>query len=78
MAQFIDHGANLHARDEDICSTSLGWAAKFGQKPMVELLLQRGARPNLPEDLPWATPRAWAERRGHTEIVDLLQLRGAT
>ena len=30
-ALFIDHGADLHARDEDICSTPLGWAAKFGQ-----------------------------------------------
>ena len=37
-AQFIDHGANLDARDEDICSTPLGWAAKFNQRPMVELL----------------------------------------
>src|SRR5207253_5253975 len=22
---FLDHGANIHARDEDICSTPLGW-----------------------------------------------------
>ena len=28
---FIEHGADLHARDEDICSTPLGWAAKFGK-----------------------------------------------
>lgn len=69
---FIDHGANLHARDEDLCSTPLGWAAKYGQKPMVELLLQRGAKLNLPEDPPWATPVAWAKRRGHLELVELL------
>lgn len=74
---FLDHGANLHARDEDICSTPLGWAAKFGQKPMVELLLARGAKPNLPDDPSWATPLAWATRRGHSEIAELLRNRGA-
>ncbi len=75
---FIDHGADLHARDEDICSTPLGWTAKFGQLPMVELLLSRGAKPNLPDDPPWATPLAWATRRGHDTIVTLLQQHGAT
>lgn len=72
-ALFIDHGADLHARDEDICSTPLAWAAKFGQIRMVEFLLKRGARLNLPDDPPWATPLAWATRRGHHEIVELLK-----
>ncbi|MCW5556735.1 MAG: ankyrin repeat domain-containing protein [Verrucomicrobiae bacterium] len=72
-AIFLDHGADLHARDEDICSTPLGWAAKFGQKPMVEFLLERGAKPNRPDDPPWATPLAWATRRGHPEIVGVLK-----
>lgn len=76
-ALFLDHGANLHARDEDICSTPLGWAAQSGQKPMVKLLLQRGAKPNLPDDPPWATPLAWAIRRGHDETADLLRQNGA-
>lgn len=70
---FLDHGADLHARDEDICSTPLGWAAKFGQIRMVEFFLKRGAKLNLPDDPPWATPLAWATRRGHHEIVDLLK-----
>jgi ankyrin repeat protein len=70
---FIDHGADLHARDEDICSTPLGWAAKFGQTAMVELLLRRGAKPTLPDDPVWATPLAWAMRRGHPQIVELLK-----
>jgi ankyrin repeat protein len=77
---FLDHGADLHARDEDICSTPLAWAAKFGKTNMVELLLQHDARPNLPDeqpDLAWATPLAWATRRGHAEIVDILQQHGA-
>jgi ankyrin repeat protein len=79
-AIFIEHGADLHARDEDICSTPLGWAAKFGKIEMVELLLKAGAKPNPPGDLPdfaWATPLAWATRRGHTEIVELLKKHGA-
>ncbi len=74
---FLDHGADLHARDEDICSTPLGWAAKFGRLAMVELLLKRGARINLPDDPRWATPLAWATRRGHGEIVELLKSHGA-
>lgn len=72
-ALFIDHGADVHARDEDICSTPLGWAAKFGKPRMAELLLSRGAQPNLPDDPEWATPLAWARRRGHSEVVELLE-----
>jgi ankyrin repeat protein len=74
---FIEHGADLHARDEDICSTPLGWAAKFGSIRMVEFLLARGAKPNLPDDPPWATPLAWATRRGHAQIVELLKQHAA-
>ncbi|MGH9662079.1 MAG: ankyrin repeat domain-containing protein [Bryobacteraceae bacterium] len=74
---FLDHGADLDARDDDICSTPLGWAAKFGKTSMVELLLRRGARPNLPGDPPWATPLAWARRRGHDAVVELLTRHGA-
>ena len=70
--QFLDHGADLSARDEDLSSTPLGWAAKNGQLEMVELLLERGAKVSLPDDPPWATPLAWANRRGHREIADLL------
>ena len=36
---FLDRGADLDARDEDIRSTPLGWAAKFGRLSMVELFL---------------------------------------
>ncbi len=77
-ALFLDHGADLEARDEDICSTPLAWAAKFGKVLMVELLLSRGAKPNLPDDPPWATPLAWATRRGQGEVVGLLQRHGTT
>jgi len=71
-AIFIDHGADLHARDEELCSTPLGYAARAGRTRMVEFLLRRGARPNLPDDPAWATPLARATRQGHHEIVRLL------
>jgi ankyrin repeat protein len=74
---FLDHGAELDARDEDIRSTPLGWAAKFGSLPMVELLLERGAKPNLPDDPAWASPLRWAVRRGHAEVAELLKRHGA-
>lgn len=76
--QFLAHGADVHARDEDIRSTPLGWAAKFGKIEMVQLLLEHGARPNHPDDPPWATPLAWATRRGHAAIADVLREQGAT
>ncbi len=76
-ALFLDHGADLGARDEDICSTPLGWAAKYGKMAMVELLLSRGAKPNVQSDPPWATPLAWATRRGYNDIVELLRQHGA-
>ncbi len=70
---FIDHGADLDARDDDMRSTPLGWAAKSGKTEMAALLLERGAKPSLPDDPPWATPLAWATRRGHDEIVEMLK-----
>lgn len=76
-ALFLDRGADLEARDDDLCSRPLGWAAKFGQRPMVEWLIQRGAKPNSPDDPPWATPLAWATRRNHPDIAELLRQHGA-
>jgi ankyrin repeat protein len=71
-ALYLDHGADLDARDEEQCSTPLAWAAMNGHARMVELLLRRGAHPELPDDPPWATPLAWARRRGHDEVVRVL------
>src|SRR5262249_17273907 len=71
-AIFIAHGADVNARDEEFCSTPLGWAARCGKIQMVELLLRHGAKLSLPDDPAWATPLAWATRRGHEQIVRLL------
>ncbi|HEV8357244.1 MAG TPA: ankyrin repeat domain-containing protein [Gemmatimonadales bacterium] len=77
-ALFLDRGADLHARDDELRSTPLGWAAKAGRLAMVEFLVSRGARPNLADDPPWATPLAWATRRGQVEVAELLRRHGAT
>jgi ankyrin repeat protein len=72
---FIEHGADLNAREEEHCSTPLGWAARCGKTRMVEFLLRKGADPQLPDDPPnlaWAKPLQWAIRRGHDEIVRIL------
>ncbi len=70
---FLEAGAQLETRDEDICSTPLAWAAKFGQLEMVRFLISQGAQPQSADNRPWAQPLAWAQRRGHAEIVELLQ-----
>lgn len=72
-AIFLDHGANLHARDEELCTTPLGYAAYAGKLRMVEFLLRRGAKPTLPDDLAWATPIALATYRGHDAVVRVLE-----
>ena len=69
---FLDHGANLHARDEEFCATPLGYAAAAGKRRMVEFLLERGAKVSLPDDPAWATPIALATYRGHKAIAQLL------
>src|SRR5262245_28630947 len=71
-AIFLDHGANLHARDDEFCTTPLGHAARTGKLRMVEFLLRRGAKVKLSDDLVWATPIALAAYRGFGEIVRVL------
>jgi ankyrin repeat protein len=77
MALFIEHGADLDARDEEYLSTPLGWAARWGRIEAVRLLLERGAKTNLPDDRTWATPLAWARKKGHAEIEKILIAAGA-
>ena len=72
-AIFVKHGADLNARDEEFCTTPLGYAALSGRLRMVEFLLGQGAKPFLPDDVAWATPLALATYKGHDDIVRVLQ-----
>ena len=69
----LDHGAEINPIDEEFRSTPLGFAARWGQREVVTLLLERGANVNK-AGAPWATPLDWATRRGHKEIVQLLTM----
>jgi ankyrin repeat protein len=73
----VDHGADIDAIDDEYRSTPLGLAARRGQHELVQLLLDRGADPQVGA-APWATPLAWASRRGHKAIASLLRDAGAT
>jgi ankyrin repeat protein len=64
-AILLEAGASISPREDEYCSTPLGWAARTNMPDMVEFLLARGAPTSLPDDPPWATPLAWAQRRGH-------------
>jgi ankyrin repeat protein len=67
----LDYGATLDAIDEEYRSTPLGMAARWGRKDMVQLLLERGADPDVAGDS-WATPLAWARRKDHRDVESLL------
>lgn len=68
----LDRGADVNAMDTELCSTPLGWAARFGREDMARLLLERGADPSLPLAEAWARPRSWARREGHPELLAVL------
>jgi ankyrin repeat protein len=69
----LDHGAEINPVDEEYQSTPLGFAARWGNREMVKLLLERGADPNK-SGAPWSTPLVWARKKGHNDIeAELLQ-----
>jgi uncharacterized protein len=72
----LDHGADINAIDGEYSSTPLGYAARWGNKDMVALLLERGADPDK-AGAPWARPLVWAEKCGAAESASELKLAGA-
>ena len=75
-SMLLDHGARLDVRDELLKSTPLGWASRWGQKELVELLIARGAPVNELDAEPWATPRKWAEKMKHSAVIEVLREHG--
>lgn len=72
----VKYGANIDPIDEAYQSIPLGLAARWGQKDMVEYLLEQGADPNK-SGADWSKPLVWAKRKEHTEVADLLKRHGA-
>jgi ankyrin repeat protein len=72
----LDHGAELDVIEDEYRSTPLGLAARWGRRPLVELLLSRGANPNAC-GAAWSRPLAWARKKGHAEIERALLAAGA-
>ncbi len=72
----LDHGADINAVDDEYRSTPLGMAARWGQRKMVALLLERGADPNK-AGAAWSTPLAWAQKKGHGAVATDLRAAGA-
>ena len=66
---------DINARDEN-GATPLHWAARYGQKQIVELLINRGAKVNA-KDNSGSTPLDRATQGSHTAIAELLRAQGA-
>jgi uncharacterized protein len=73
----LDNGAELDVIEDEYRSTPLGLAARWGRRPLVELLLERGANPTA-AGAAWSAPLAWAHKKGHAEIERMLVAAGAS
>jgi ankyrin repeat protein len=72
----LNHGAELNPIEEEYHSTPLGMAVRWGNKKMVEFLLERGADANK-SGATWSTPLSWSQRKGQREIESILRSAGA-
>ena len=74
--RLIEEDASVVESTDGFGLTPLRWAAFYGHKDIVDLLLNRGAKIN-PKEKGGRTPLYWAAKQGHMDVVDLLVARGA-
>jgi ankyrin repeat protein len=75
VAKFLlAHGAELNVipKGFDFAGTGLHYAALRGHRAMVDLLLERGADPNVKDTKVGSTPSGWAAYGGHSELSNHL------
>ena len=68
----LDHGAGLEVRDDELRSTPLGHACRYGLVRLSEVLLERGASVEPAKGADWTAPLVWARQHGHHNVVQLL------
>ena len=71
----LDRGAQIDTIPPgfDYSGTGLHYAAHNGHRPMVEFLIQHGARVDIKDTKVNSTPAGWAEHGGHSEIKEYLE-----
>ena len=69
----LEHGADIDAIDDQYHGTPLAWAAREAHEDMVGFLLEQGADPELPSELPPAMPLARARLAGNSRIAAILE-----
>ncbi|XP_034622360.1 kinase D-interacting substrate of 220 kDa isoform X9 [Trachemys scripta elegans] len=76
VAELLNCNVNLEHRDMGGW-TALMWASYKGCTKVAELLLEKGANPNVTGQQYSIYPVIWAAGRGHSDIVHLLLQHGA-
>eukprot|EP00163_Fabomonas_tropica_P005673 TRINITY_DN152_c0_g2_i1.p1 TRINITY_DN152_c0_g2~~TRINITY_DN152_c0_g2_i1.p1 ORF type:complete len:1933 (-),score=373.41 TRINITY_DN152_c0_g2_i1:82-5880(-) len=71
VADLIDHGADVNARDVD-GRTALHFASEFGEKDIIELALSHGADATALTYDTCETPLITAARAGHHDVIEPL------
>ncbi len=76
VEDLIEHGADVNFMGR-LGNTTLSWLSLLGNTQVIEILLDRGANVNLPDNRGGFTPLMNAAKRGDKKLVTLFLDRGA-